>query len=74
VDTIRGRKCQPVPLMTTVQIADLLGVSERRVKELIKNGDLQTQTVGGVWEVDRRQLASLAKRLGPKPHNHKAED
>ena len=62
-----------MPLMTTVQIADLLGIPERLVKELIKAGELQANTVGGVWEVDRRQLASLAKRTGQKPHDRSPE-
>ena len=63
-----------MPLMTTVQIADQLGVSERRVRELIKSGELQANSVGGVWEVDRRRLASLVKRIAQKPHDHTAEE
>lgn len=45
--------------MTTPQIAEKLGVSERRVKELITSGALQVRNVGGVWEVSHNQLASL---------------
>ena len=63
-----------MPLMTTVQIADLLRVSQDRVRELIQAGELRAQTVGGVWDVDRRQLTSLAKRIGQKSHSRKPDE
>jgi excisionase family DNA binding protein len=62
-----------VEFMTTVQIADVLGVSEGRVKALIKSGELQAQAKGGVWEVDRRELASLAERIRQEPRNHRPD-
>jgi hypothetical protein len=59
--------------MMTMQIADVLGVSESRVKALIKSGDLQAQANGGVWEVDGRQLAALAGKIAQKARNHRPD-
>ena len=57
--------------MTTLQIADLFAVSGRRVEQLISSGQLQAREVGGVWEVDHRELTTLAARIGAESADHR---
>jgi excisionase family DNA binding protein len=49
--------------MTMAQIAEHLRVGERRVKQMISSGKLAAHASGGVWEVDRRELDSLAETI-----------
>lgn len=51
-----------VSLMTTAQVADALGVTNRRVRELIASGALKAEKVGGVWAVHREDLKSVQSK------------
>lgn len=41
-------------LLTPQQAADLLGVSDRRVRQLCVTGDLAAQRIGGRWQINRQ--------------------
>ena len=45
-----------MPNLTTQQVADELGVSRRRVNELIKLGTLQAEKFGNAWQVDSSSI------------------
>lgn len=54
--------------MTTVQVADALGVSERHVRELIAAGEIKAEKIGGVWAIPHRDIAALkARNPGGQP-------
>ena len=39
-------------MLTTKEAAELLGITPRRVQELIKNGALTARKASGVWLID----------------------
>lgn len=53
-------------MLTTKEAAELLGITPRRVQELIKNGALTARKASGVWLVDKdsvdTRLRSATKR------------
>lgn len=51
-------------MLTTKEAAELLGITPRRVQELIKNGALTARKASGVWLVDKD---SVDTRLAPQP-------
>ncbi len=60
-------------MVSTKQAADMLGISQVRVRELIKTGKLKGTRIGRSWGVDEtsvRQRMSLAPQAGrPKEHD-----
>ena len=40
-------------MLTTKEAAELLGITPRRVQELIKNGALTARKASGVWLIDK---------------------
>lgn len=61
------------------EAAKILGVSHRRVTQLIESGQLEAEKVGGVWLVDDASVAARAARgrskggrprKGSTPHEH----
>ena len=39
-------------MLSTAQAAEILGVSQRRVIALVKQGDLPAEKIGGIWLLD----------------------
>lgn len=61
-------------MLTTKEAAELLGISPRRVQELIKNGALTARKASGVWLIDKdsvdARLRSATKRGGRPRRGH----
>lgn len=53
--------------LTTAQAADRLGISPRRVRQLIKVGALTARRVGRDWLIDERALVKVAVRTPGRP-------
>lgn len=51
-------------MLSTEQAAHVLGISQVRVRELLKNGRLHGERVGRAWLVDEK---SVAVRLASRP-------
>ena len=55
-------------MLTTKEAAELLGITPRRVQELIKNGALEARKTSGVWLIDKdsvdTRLRSVTKTGG----------
>lgn len=51
-------------MLTTKEAAELLGITPRRVQELIKNGALTARKASGVWLIDKD---SVDTRPAPQP-------
>ena len=55
-------------MLTTKEAAELLGITPRRVQELIKNGALEARKASGVWLIDKdsvdTRLRSVTKTGG----------
>ena len=49
-------------LLTTSQAAAELGVTERRIRQLVKTGILPAQQVSGVWVIAPKSLEKARKR------------
>ncbi len=47
------------PLLTTEEVADILFVSQKRVYELVDQGDLVAVRIDGVIRVPRNRVLSL---------------
>lgn len=58
-------------MMTTSQAAAILGVSARRIQELVKTNELKAEKASGVWLIDEasvyNRLANSSKRGGRPP-------
>ena len=58
-------------MLTTKEAAELLGITPRRVQELIKNGALTARKASGVWLIDKdsvdTRLRSVTKTGGTSP-------
>lgn len=48
--------------MNTRDFADAHGISERRVRALIRSGSLQAEKRGGIWQIDARSWRRAATR------------
>lgn len=48
--------------LTTAQAAAELGVSERRVQQLVQQGILPAQSIGGMYLINPRALEKARKR------------
>lgn len=61
-------------MLTTKEAAELLGITPRRVQELIKNGALTARKASGVWLIDKAsvdtRLRSATKRGGRPRRGH----
>ena len=61
-------------MLTTKEAAELLGITPRRVQELIKNGALEARKASGVWLIDKdsvdTRLRSATKRGGRPRRGH----
>lgn len=55
----------PHDLLTTQQAADALGISRRRVRQLIEAGTLRATLVGRDYVIDRTNLDAFAARRRP---------
>jgi len=53
--------------LTTDQVGDILGVSGRRVRALIKVGRLPAQKFGKAWMIDKKDLQKVAIRKPGRP-------
>lgn len=62
----RKRNTDGMPLSVT-EAAGRLGVTERRVRAMLKNGKLDGQKVGGRWLVELGEGKVSAPRLGIRP-------
>ncbi len=51
-------------MLTTTQAAARLGISERRVRQLIREGKLTAQRHGRDWVIDPHALPRAAARPG----------
>ena len=47
-------------MLTTEEAAEILGVSERQVRNLIKSGTLKAKRLGGVWMIRPQALNTAA--------------
>lgn len=54
-------------LITTKDAADKLSLSVRRVQELVKQGRIPAQLIGGVYMIDHRDLAKVKDRKPGRP-------
>ncbi len=61
-------------MLTTKEAAELLGITPRRVQELIKNGALEARKASGVWLIDKdsvdTRLRSVTKTGGRPRRGH----
>lgn len=53
--------------ITTQQAAERLGITARRVRQLIKAGHLTARRVGRDWLIDERSLRAVAVRTPGRP-------
>lgn len=54
------------PAVTTKEAAQLLGVSEQRVRTLLRTGKLAGQQYGGTWVIPEAALKQKAQQLPPE--------
>ena len=47
-------------MLSTAQAAEILGVSQRRVIALVKQGDLPAEKIGGIWLLDESAVRQRA--------------
>jgi excisionase family DNA binding protein len=52
-------------LLTTDQAAARLGITARRVRQMIAQGQLPAQRLGRDWLIEEAALAAVATRPGP---------
>ena len=63
--------------ITTAQAAELSGYHPERIRELVREGQVEAQKFGTLWQVSRASLLAYVKaaqksedkRRGPKPHD-----
>jgi excisionase family DNA binding protein len=48
-------------ILTLQQAAELLQVSERTIKRMVKRGEMPGTRIGGQWRFDRDQLKALVR-------------
>lgn len=53
--------------LTTLQAAERLGISPRRIRVLITTGRLPAQRLGRDWLIDERDLAAVRERKPGRP-------
>jgi excisionase family DNA binding protein len=56
-------------LLTTAEAARELNVTQRRIQQLIKAGELRAQRFGRDWLIDARDLAKVKRRPRGRPAN-----
>lgn len=56
-------------MITTTQAARKLGVSERRVRALIKGGRIKANRFGRVWAILEESLEAVKYRKSGRPKN-----
>lgn len=64
-------------LLTTTQAAELLGISDRRIRALIKEGKLVAQKLGRDFAIEKRALhkVKVYRKSGRPPSEfHKTEE
>lgn len=66
----RGEVIAISPLLTTAQVAALLGVSQQRVRALCRQGRLGSK-VGRDWVIDAAQLVAFNERRPGWPRGKK---
>lgn len=59
-------------LITTNEASSRLGLSLRRVQQLIKTGDLRAKKIGRDWLIDPDDMEKIPapQKRGPKPKNN----
>jgi len=60
-------------LISTKDAAARLKLSARRVQELVKQGRIPAQLIGGVYLIDHRDLALVKDRKTGRPRKKAAE-
>ena len=64
-------------MLTTREAAERLGVTPRRVTDLIKSGDLSAQKLSGIWLVDEETVSSrllTVNKAGGRPKRGKGRN
>ena len=54
-------------MLTTLQAAELLGVSVRRIQAMITSGRLPAEKLGRDWMIDKKDLRKLKHRKAGRP-------
>jgi excisionase family DNA binding protein len=65
------------PVLTTVQVGEVLQIHPRSVQRLIADGKLEAITIGRRWRVTQTQLQAFLNRQTPSPQptlSHTASD
>lgn len=57
----------------TKEAADRLGVTQERVTQLIRAGDLKAMKVGRTWIIDERSLTAFERKERRGPGRPKSE-
>lgn len=59
--------------ITTSEAADLSGYTQRRIRQLLEEGQVEGQKFGDMWQVDRaslmayvRKAEQMGEKRGPK--------
>ena len=63
-----------MPLLTTQQAADALGLTRQAVGILIRNGTLPARKQGRDWVIEQRHLKRAEKRPKPGRRWHRGVD
>jgi excisionase family DNA binding protein len=50
-------------MITVTQAAQILGITGRRVRALIKSGKLGARRIGSVWVLDRKEVEDRKKAI-----------
>jgi excisionase family DNA binding protein len=58
---------------TVPEAAKVLGISETRVRQLLRSGDIEGDRTGNVWEVSKQSLHSFRDTYAPKGKQNTAE-
>ena len=56
-----------MPTVGTAEAAEMLGLSQPRVVQLINEGELDAQKIGKTWILDTADVKAFAKRDRPGP-------
>jgi excisionase family DNA binding protein len=60
-------------ILTAAQAAERLGVSVRRVQQLVKEGRLPAEQFGGAWMIKEEDLKLVENRKVGRPPKAKAD-
>ena len=63
-----------MPLISTKEAAERLGLTDGRIRGLILAGELKATKIGKVWIIDTKDLAALQRRKPGRPRKDRSED